>query len=103
MKLWPLVVVVLAFNAAAQPQIKALQAEINKLRKPASGIDYHDRDPIQLTKKWSTIVANREVICCGGDLCSEERFGLVSASRQDTLSPEFKVIRVFRDKIFLSK
>jgi hypothetical protein len=103
MKLWPLVAVVLALNASAQPQVKDVQAEINKLRKPVAGIDYHDRDPINLTKKWSTIIANREVGCFGGDLCSEERLGLVSVSRKDTLSPDFKVIRVFRDKIFLSK
>jgi hypothetical protein len=102
MKLWPLIAVVLAFNASAQTEVASAQAEINKLLKSGTAnVEFGSDQPAPLTPKWSKLTGYKP-ITCNGDLCMEERYGLVSKSRKDTLPPVFKTIEIFQGKIFLS-
>src|SRR5689334_20458528 len=102
MKLWPWLVVVFALRAGAQPAMESVQANLNLLRRSPSGVEYGDDKPDKFTNKWLKLKGYKPVTCFGGDLCMEERYGLVSVDGEDILHADFTSVEIFYGQIFLS-
>jgi hypothetical protein len=81
-----------------------IQLQIDSLKKPpgsSSSFEFDfSQDPVQLSNQWQKITG-LYFFPCNGDLCSEQRFGLVHIQNQDTIDAVFRMVDVFQGNIFL--
>jgi hypothetical protein len=95
-----LIVCLLPFFAFAQATVEQVQADIDNSLKRGQRHPHIEHSE-HFNEQWSRITTHKSVNC-KGDLCSEERFGLVNLASGDTLLADFRDIEMFFGRIFLS-